>query len=85
MLHKLDATNRITWTTRVKNILARFAFNYAWFSQEVGDKNAYVSLFTQRLLDCALQEWSGSIYGSSKLSCYSTFKSLLEEGPDGFY
>jgi hypothetical protein len=42
MLLKLDAAHRITWTS-VRNVLARFGFNYAWFSQEVGDINEFVS------------------------------------------
>jgi hypothetical protein len=78
MLVKLDTANRITWATRVRNLLAQFGFNFIWFSQEVGDSRAFLALFTQRLSDCALQDWNASIQKSSKLSCYSTFKSLLE-------
>jgi hypothetical protein len=28
MLLKLDVANRTTWTTKAKNVLARFGFNY---------------------------------------------------------
>ena len=78
MLYICISHNRENWVTKVKNILYRYGFGEVFIAQEVGDETYFMSVFKQRISDCAKQEWYGEITASSKLDNYCTFKSLLE-------
>ena len=39
-LQNLDNSGRITWATKVKNILFKYGFGYAWVNENVGDENS---------------------------------------------
>ena len=40
ILKRLDEAGRVTWATKVKNLLSRYGFGYAWQTKEWGMKNA---------------------------------------------
>lgn len=78
MLYNLDSAGRISWVTHVKHLLFKYGFGYVWIAQEVGNDLNFVSMFCQRLKDCAFQEWKSAISSSAKLEFYSQFKSNLD-------
>ena len=39
MLKKLDENGKITWASRIKDLLFKFEFGYAWTAQDVGKLN----------------------------------------------
>ena len=59
-------------------MLFKFSFGVIYICQDVGDRNAFIKVFSERIKDCALQEWHTAIHNSSKLQTYCTFKTLLE-------
>jgi len=78
MLKTLDETGRYNWVTDVKGLLCRYGFNYIWLAQELGDIDLFITMFKQRVKDCALQEWHSNVCATSKLSYYSEYKTLLD-------
>ena len=77
MLKKLDESKRYNWVTDVKGILSKYGFAFVWHAQEIGDNDAFVEIFTQRIKDCAYQEWHSNVEASPKLTYYAEFKTLL--------
>ena len=77
MLKQQDKNGRINWATNVKNILFRYGFSFVWVSQDVGDTDAFVYQFKQRLMDCASQNWFEDIATSGRCRLYKYFKTLL--------
>ena len=77
MLKCLDDCNRITWTTRVRNLLCRYGFEYVWVAQGVGDMDSFITFFEITLRDNLLQEWYSDINDSSKAYHYKNFKCIL--------
>ena len=45
MLRNLDNSGRITWATKVKNILFKYGFGYACVNENVGDENLFLKNF----------------------------------------
>lgn len=78
MLKRLDDCNRITWATKIRNLLSRYGFGHVWLSQGVGDINGFVNTFKRRLKDNLLQEWHSDVNDSSKAYHYKNFKCILE-------
>ena len=78
MLKGLDDCNRITWATRVRNLLSRYGFGYVWVAQGVGDMDSFITIFKGTLKDNLLQEWYSDINESSKAYHYKNFKCILE-------
>ena len=77
MLKSLDDLGRITWATKVKNLLFQHGYGIVWISQDVGDIAIFISQFKQRLIDCATQTWNSNINSSSRCDFYKQFKTLL--------
>lgn len=77
MLRRLDVTGRITWATRVKEILFYFGFGYAWIYENIGDVKLFMKLFKQRLVDCSKQDWHRQINNSSKAHYYRYYMTNL--------
>ena len=77
MLKSLDNVNRITWATYIKNMLFMYGFGFVWVSHEVGDINAFIKVFKQRIIDCHTQNWHASLNESSRCHYYKHFKTLL--------
>jgi hypothetical protein len=57
MLKGLDDGWRVTWATNVTDMLFKNGFGFVWLSQEVGDVNALIFQFRQRLTDCMRHDW----------------------------
>ena len=77
MLKSFDDIGRITWATKVKELLFKHGFGFVWISQTVGNMDIFIKLFRQRLIDCANQNWHDSVNSSSRCDFYKEFKSLL--------
>ncbi len=77
MLTALDDMGRTCYATNIKNILYRFGFGYVWISQDVGDKNIFLSMFKQRLFDNLQQTWSVNVHNLPDSYSYKQYKSLL--------
>jgi len=77
MLKRLDENKRYNWVTDVKGLLCRYGFTYVWYCQEIGDPEAFLYSFKQRLHDCAFQDWCADVSDSPKLTCYASLKTTL--------
>ena len=66
MLRNLDETGRITWVSKVRELLYKYGFGYVWVTENVGDVNIFVKNFKQRLIDCSRQDWCSKIAASGK-------------------
>ena len=53
MLRRLDDAGRITWASKVKDILFKYGFGYVWVNENVGNEVMFFKAFKQRLMDCA--------------------------------
>ena len=78
MLRSLSEAGKTTWATNVRMLLYKYGFGYVWESNTIGDVNAFVKVFKQRLKDCCLQEWQSDINESPKSKYYCKFKLILE-------
>ena len=66
MLQNLDESGRITWASKVKNLLFRNGFVYVRHVEDVGDQTLFKKTVKQRLIDCSKQDWSTVIAKSGK-------------------
>ena len=78
MLHNLDNLGRHTWATSIKNILFSFGFGFVWLSQEVGNKELFLSSFEMRVTDLLKQQWFARLSLKPKMRLYVQYKSMLE-------
>ncbi len=67
---KLYESGYDTWAGRVKLLLDKYGFSYAWINQSVNDKHIFLSEFSQRIRDCYVQGWHETVSGGSKLQFY---------------
>ena len=77
MLRMLDEAGRVTWATRMKQLLYKLGFGFVWISQDIGNVQLFMSEIDQRLKDIALQNWQSDLNENSKLTNYVQFKTLL--------
>lgn len=73
MLKRLDDADRVTWVTKVRNLLCRYGFGYVWHNQDIGNEKQFMCMFKQRLRDNLIQEWYTDINNSSKAKYYRNF------------
>jgi hypothetical protein len=66
------------WASHVKTILFSVGFPEAWYNQGVGNVNMFLSQFSQRVRDISIQDWHAQCTEMSKLSYYSSFKTVFE-------
>ena len=55
MLRNLDKNERITWASKVKNLLFQNGFGYVWHKEDVGDQTLFMKTVKQRIIDCSKQ------------------------------
>ena len=79
MLKHKDESGRTNWASKVKELLFKYGFGFAWVTQEIGDVPNFINLFRQRLTDNCSQEWRDSINTSSRCHHYKYFKSQLND------
>ena len=68
--------NCLNWASRVKQLLSTLGFYEVWVNQGVGNKNVFLCVLKQRLLDNFSQEWSSRLAESSRANFYSLFSSF---------
>ena len=78
MLRNLDENGRITWASKVRELLFRNGFEYVWVVEDVGDLNLFMKAFKQRLIDCCKQDWSAVIMESGKTRHYRYIMPVLK-------
>ena len=45
MLRNLDENGRITWASKVREMLFKYGFGYVWHTENVGDINLFMKIF----------------------------------------
>ena len=78
MLRDLDESGRITWASKVRELLFSYGFGYVWLVESVGDANLFMKNFKQRLIDCSIQDWSSAIAESGKGRHYRFISPALQ-------
>ena len=78
MLRSLTDAGKNTWPSHIKTLLFEHGFGCAWIADAVGNNNAFMSIFTQRIKDISLQNWRRSINDSPKADYYKYFKTNLD-------
>ena len=68
LLRNLDESGRITWASKVKNLLFRNGFGYVWHVEDVGDQTLFMKTVKQRLIN--KHDWSTVIAESGKTRHY---------------
>ena len=69
------AENNINcWGAEIKYILYSTGFNHVWDNQGVGNVNAFLSTFKQRLLDIDRQSWATGLHSFNSLRTYILLK-----------
>ena len=71
---RLAENNVICWGLEVNNILCSLGFNHVWNNQGVGNEEAFMNAFKQRLLDIDRQTWTSEIQTYDSLRTYILFK-----------
>ena len=61
------------WASCVKNLLSRLGFLHVWESQGVGNENAFLKIFKQRITDNFTQNWHSRLGNSTRARSYLTF------------
>ena len=80
MLTDLDEyRNIINLAYLVRELLSRMGFNYVWLSQGVGNVNAFLNLFKQRLTDNFTQNWHERLSNSSRANLYTHIADLRQK------
>lgn len=64
MLRNLDEVERQTWATKVRELLFKFGFGYAWFYENVGNENVFLQIFKEILIDTSNQDWTAQLLES---------------------
>ena len=67
---------KVNWVSLVKNLLSELGFYEVWINQGVGNVNAFVSLFKQRICDNYKQDWNARISQSPKARFYCLFSNF---------
>ena len=62
--------NKVNWAYLVKDLLSRLGFYHVWLNQGVGNVNAFLNLFKQRLNDNFTQNWHERLSISSRAIFY---------------
>ena len=73
MLFELDSKGKINWVTDMRTCLYKYGFGDVWLCQGVGNKNVFIRIFRQRLIDCRWQMWTDHVENSDRFSIYRSF------------
>ena len=77
MLKHLDDVNRVNWVTKIRLFLFSYGFGFVWMQQGVGNISEFITVLSQRIEDCAFQNWHNLIESNGKLEFYQKIKSDL--------
>ena len=56
----------VNWASLVKHLLLSLGFYEVWLAQGVGNYNAFISIFKQRLTDTFVQNWHSRLQSSTR-------------------
>ena len=51
ILFIMDNNGKTCWASEIRNILSKCGFHFVWLQQGVGNVNAFLKIFKQRLID----------------------------------
>ena len=66
--------HKVSWVTLLQHLLSSLGFYEVWLAQGVGNVNAFVRVFEQRLRDNNVQNWNSRV---EHLSRSIFFKSIV--------
>ena len=67
MLNDLELRqNIVNWASLVKHLLLSLGFYEVWLAQGVGNYNAFITIFKQRLTDTFIQNWHSRLHSSNR-------------------
>ena len=69
---------KINWVSSVKDLLDGFGFSEACYNLDSRQAKHFPLIFNQRVIDCFVQDWHGSVERSSVLDEYQYFKKSFE-------
>ena len=72
-LLELDIRGKKNWVTNVRMTLFQYGFDFVWMNQSVGDINAFVRAFRERLIECRWHEWNNHLDSSERFVFYRLF------------
>jgi len=78
MMYHFQEQGRKTWAFHIKELLCTNGFGVVWIQQGVGDVQAFLRLFRQRMIDQYKQNWHSDIQTSERFSVYSSFKTVFQ-------
>jgi len=78
-LYNQSLLGKPNWCTKIKEILFKYGFGWAWEDQNVPDEHVFMKLFSKRLKDCELQLWASDVQNMPKLRTYSLFKETRQQ------
>ena len=85
MLSDMESSpSTVNWSSLVKHILLSLGFYEVWLAQGVGNYNAFISIFKQRLTDTFIQNWHSRIQSPTRavfidqLQCFN-FSHILKK------
>ena len=71
MLNDLESRQNTTnWASLVKHLLLSLGFHEVWLAQGVGNYNAFMTIFKQRLTDTFIQNWHSRLHSSTRAVFY---------------
>lgn len=77
MLTNIYFPEKITWVTKVRDILFKCGMGFYWLRQKVCNENLFLNNVRQRLTDIYRQEWHCSIQDTSNNRIYKYLKNEL--------
>ena len=67
-----ELTNKTNWASLVRQLRISLGFYEVWLARGVGNIDAFLSVFKQRLNDTFMQNWRERIDDSSRANFYKT-------------
>ena len=86
MLRDMESKpSTVNWASLVKHLLLSLGFYKVWLAQGVGNYNAFISIFKQRLTNTFIQNWHSRLQSSTRavifidqLQCFN-FSNILKK------
>lgn len=79
MLYRLDERKKNNWVSKIRMFLFLHGFGFVWLNQGVGDRNAFISVLRERMIDCRWQNWESHMRESDRFDSYCGFNGFSHE------
>ena len=66
LLYNQCLLGKSNWSSKIRDILFRYGFGWAWENQGVPDENIFLKMFSTRVIDCELQLWVSEVKNMPK-------------------